>query len=530
MEVPEEQMQQQQPDAQPTFDALVIDDSLTPLERVVEYSRSNIPLQRLVHVRMLADTARAYGFDEAEEHIFPILPPISEDSEMVVRQAFLEQVRDMAHFTMACDRDTSYDHLLTTFLPLVKVLLRDEAPKVRDVAGGVLTSLAKLVRPSELGQYVLTVVLQMGHDDESEQNRIMALKLLNDLAPVLGGDLCKQFAIPELVCLAEDVDLRVRKAAAINVNNICGVCGEIEARERVLPAYVRLSQDDQYWVRRACADSLVGLSEVLSSELRGGVLLTVFEQLVRDESRSVQKAVLEKVGPLIATLDPQELGPGLVGHFRSMAIDEAGLPNTDVDLRRKCAYSFPAVALKIGRGRWSELSPAFHQLVADPEVSVRRSLAFGLHEVARVLGGAAEGAAGRGGGGPGAGAGGGGGGGGGGGARPPPPPPRPHPHPHPHPHPRRDGRGGAARRVRRVPARRRGRPHRRREVARRVPLVPLGAAARLVPLGARVADHGHGPVQLAPAREPRRAARAALRALRRRKRARDPCPGRHAAA
>ena len=43
------------------FEDLTIDDDLSLLERVVRYVRSGIALQRLVHVKVLAETARLIG-------------------------------------------------------------------------------------------------------------------------------------------------------------------------------------------------------------------------------------------------------------------------------------------------------------------------------------------------------------------------------------------------------------------------------------------------------------------------------------
>ena len=43
------------------FEDLTVDDDLPIIERVVRYSRSNIALQRLVHVKMLAETAELAG-------------------------------------------------------------------------------------------------------------------------------------------------------------------------------------------------------------------------------------------------------------------------------------------------------------------------------------------------------------------------------------------------------------------------------------------------------------------------------------
>lgn len=44
------------------FEDLTIDDDLPLLDRVVRYCRSGIALQRLVHVKMLAETAETLGY------------------------------------------------------------------------------------------------------------------------------------------------------------------------------------------------------------------------------------------------------------------------------------------------------------------------------------------------------------------------------------------------------------------------------------------------------------------------------------
>ncbi len=44
------------------FEDLTVDDDLPLLDRIVRYCRSGIALQRLVHVKMLAETAETVGY------------------------------------------------------------------------------------------------------------------------------------------------------------------------------------------------------------------------------------------------------------------------------------------------------------------------------------------------------------------------------------------------------------------------------------------------------------------------------------
>ena len=57
----EEGIPVQEPDEAIRFEDLTVDDDLPVLERVVRYTRSQIALQRLVHVKMMGETSELAG-------------------------------------------------------------------------------------------------------------------------------------------------------------------------------------------------------------------------------------------------------------------------------------------------------------------------------------------------------------------------------------------------------------------------------------------------------------------------------------
>jgi hypothetical protein len=58
---------------------------------------------------------------------------------------------------------------MQTVLPVLSRLLGDCKGEVRQSAGEALRGVASLMRPGDLGQYVLTIVLQLAHDDSNEE-------------------------------------------------------------------------------------------------------------------------------------------------------------------------------------------------------------------------------------------------------------------------------------------------------------------------------------------------------------------------
>jgi hypothetical protein len=228
-------------------------------------------------------------------------------------------------------------------------------------------------------------VQQLAHDDSKEDRRMTAAELLNSLAESLGADLCKQFIIPEVVSLAEDPVFRVRKATALNFHNICKIGGEHDLFERLMPAFVRLSKDDMYRVRRACADSLAEIAKYVSNDIRLGVLSEIYLRLTQDPSKLVKQSTLQQSGMFIASLPSKAVNDSILGNFCSMAMSPTGDASVDAELRRYCAFSFPAVLHTIGVSRWHEVRELYHALVQSRSINVKQTLACSLHEVARIL-------------------------------------------------------------------------------------------------------------------------------------------------
>ncbi|CAM9737733.1 unnamed protein product, partial [Pylaiella littoralis] len=369
----------------PTFEDLSINDELTQLQRLVRYSSSSIALQRLVHVKMLSETVAAVGFEQTVKSVVPLLAPLAEDQELVVRQHLGEQLEEIARFCKLQGKEAGYRLIIEIILPTLAKLLGDSQAEVRQAAGESLVGVANLMKPIDLGHHVLTIVLQLAHDDEQQEElRMTAAALLNDLAEALGYDLCKQFVTPEMESLSEDPVFRVRKATALNLDKICKVVGEAGIT-RLLPAYVRLTKDDVYRVRKACTEALVEMSKAVGAEVSLRELTPVFLNLASDSSKLVRTGALQHLGRLISTLPGGSVSEDLVSYFTGTAVESMGDPVADAELRLYCAFSFPAVVVTIGPDRWHELRESFAALTRDPSWSVRKTLSYSLHEIAKVL-------------------------------------------------------------------------------------------------------------------------------------------------
>ena len=207
-----------------TLEDLTVDETLTPLQRCERYVCSPIPLQRLVHVKLLAETATGSGVDITNTVIVPLLGVLMADDKVVIRQHLPEQISIMAQYFAGGD-DEGYALFLDGLLPCLSRLLGDNCEEVRISASEALVQVSGLVRPHDIGRHVLTVVLRLAHDDENDAKRCAATCLLSELSPCLGFDLSHQFLVPELVSLAEDPEMCVRKMVAWSMRRIFSTLG-----------------------------------------------------------------------------------------------------------------------------------------------------------------------------------------------------------------------------------------------------------------------------------------------------------------
>lgn len=89
---------------------------------------------------------------------------------------------------------------------------------------------------------------------------------------------------------------------------------------------------------------------------------------------------------LNAKHNKQEIVPQeLINYFVSMA-DPGQCVFMSAEIPHYCAFSFPAVALTLGKENWHYLKKAYQLLSSAKHWRVRRTLASSIHEIAMILG------------------------------------------------------------------------------------------------------------------------------------------------
>ena len=142
---------------------LSLDDSLSELEGVCKYARSKIELQRFVHVKQIASTARSAGVAAALEHLLPLVADVVQDDAYLVRQHLALQVAPLAAFLAKRGGDAGYAVALRTLLPIMRTLLMDAIVDVRTAATEGMVQFAQVLLPADR-EDVLTIALKLAHE------------------------------------------------------------------------------------------------------------------------------------------------------------------------------------------------------------------------------------------------------------------------------------------------------------------------------------------------------------------------------
>jgi hypothetical protein len=251
------------------------------------------------------------------------------------------------------------------------------------------------------GENAQNQVFQMNEDvDQGEINlaKMVGLSLIASLAPILGEERCAKQCLPIVEQMSTDSVFYVRKEAAAAIGNFATVVSQETAINRLLPLYEAFSKDTIWHVRRSAVLTLPILCGVVPPELRSELAVNGVELFMNDVSRNVRNMLAEIMGELITkflpenweeTRQPGDVPMVLLDFFLSLGANTNSKQMFKLETDRSviCAFNFPAVTLAAGVDLWdSHLKNTYLTLTKDYQNKVRRTFAYSLHEIARIIG------------------------------------------------------------------------------------------------------------------------------------------------
>jgi len=424
------------------FEDLTVDDDLPLLDRIVRYCRSGIALQRLVHVKMLAETAETVGTKATLSTLIPILGSLVNDQESVIRQHLASQLLPVSLVSMIRyvglgqkhsvadmleDRrllkiyDSEGYGIITTIVigQYLQALITDVDVDVRRSASDSLAGLAFHVRRDDVASVIFPIPLRLAHqqqqsrskknrsDQQQQQNdeamteelRITAANLLAELGGAgenesIPRSLVQEMILPAVLSLCRDPGFRVRRAAAQALPRVLGGTTVEESRSKILPAFEVLSKDEVYRVRKSTGECLVDMSRSLMilaktndssniNALRRQTLIPIAENLLADANKFVRHGMMQFLGPFLASFYPfvySALRTILPGTSESDGSNHSGI----------VAQFFPHASSMVSRlnssaaATTSAPTPTLTSVASKPEFTTIQELQRALPSFVRV--------------------------------------------------------------------------------------------------------------------------------------------------
>ena len=246
--------------------------------------------------------------------------------------------------------------------------------------------MAHQLNDKDRGDFVLKHVIEMAHDDDNEDNRIVAVQLFSSMSECFGKNLCEQFIGLELLSLGEDVSFKVRKEAIKQLPTI----GKLVSKQffsRLFSFYQAKARDSSNWaIRKACIDIALEVSKLCLPEEREGPLTETYILLLKDNNKWVRISAYKNLGPFIHQVR-NKLNPELFREFCRMPDSDVNGLSKENEIIFSCAYNFPAVLDAVGREKWeSDLWKVYEKLLKSNDKRLKVTLSESLHEIARLLG------------------------------------------------------------------------------------------------------------------------------------------------
>lgn len=193
--------------------------------------------------------------------LMPGLSILAKDAPEV-KKSLLNQLKPLTQLFTEKFGNEGYQVITRTVFPILDQLLYDADEQVRDKAITVVGEMRKVVREPEK-EHIMKLTLDLAHEENNEKLRESAVKLINELAPDMGHEVCEFFIVHEICSLGFDSKPNVRQAVARNLVSISKCVSMDCFIKKIFPLYRDiLTQDKEEKVRKTCAEGVAEFAQV----------------------------------------------------------------------------------------------------------------------------------------------------------------------------------------------------------------------------------------------------------------------------
>ena len=218
--------------------------------------------------------------------------------------------------------------------------------------------------------------------------RVVHVKMIYDVANIVGFDETNNYIIPLLEPLSSDSERAVKQHLMEQVSLLSHYCyhnggqdGYYSVLNYMLPVTARLLEDEEAEVREAACRTLVDIAKLIHTDDLGQHVLTIILRLAHeDDKEEMRMTACELLNSLAECLGPDLCKQFVIPEVVSLAEDPV------FRVRKATALNFANICKVGGEHELLErLMPAFVRLSKDDMYRVRRACAEKLSEISKYV-------------------------------------------------------------------------------------------------------------------------------------------------
>ncbi|XP_020626125.1 serine/threonine-protein phosphatase 4 regulatory subunit 4-like isoform X2 [Orbicella faveolata] len=396
--------------SQEEIERLTVDESLDDIERAVLLLSSGVEIQKLSIINNLPKLLEKNNAD-VNRRVVPVLRDYLYIAPLHV------QLEATKSFSSIIQNGTIPAYMFSSsFLPIILHNLDNRDTVVSNAWLETLLTSIDFLPKDVIKREVLGIAISKGQLSQTVNCRLASCKLLGQIAPKFETYWIKKELMGLVASLCQDVDYEVRACMCQQLETIARALGLESTQSIIIPELVELTNDEETSVRLAGLETITNLLSLLDDDTCTAVIIPLVQKFCDEIPKQSSESLLTVARlfgklsyGLSVNLDDSKKRWFLEFYKRmcycgnpnknnrvgsvTLALQSSVLSGATIDddpeaeCRRCCAFNFPAMLLFCGApGFQAELSATFHSLVEDPHALVRRTIACGFHEVAKLLG------------------------------------------------------------------------------------------------------------------------------------------------
>ncbi|XP_043667778.1 serine/threonine-protein phosphatase 4 regulatory subunit 4-like isoform X3 [Vespula pensylvanica] len=299
-----------------------------------------------------------------------------------------------------------------TFLQSILNSLESRDPVICHAWLETLLDVIELMPIEVIKSQILPMAISKGQLSQPIYCRMMCSRILGKICTRFSSDMIYKEVLPTVQSLCQDVNSEVRASICLQLRFVAEGLGTESLKSALLPSLVELARDEESNVRYSSVQTIVYLLPHFQDDTIKTIISPLIKKLCESASKledNVICIIAQEFGKLVLGLEKylsavekswflkyfQQLAQmGIPTMRKQIKPDLPLLDNNSVDYerclecRRCCAFNLPAMFIFTSASTEDvdSLLSTLSALTNDSYYIIRKTVAGGIHEVAKILG------------------------------------------------------------------------------------------------------------------------------------------------